>query len=128
MSFKYIIDNEKNIVVLKAKGEISIMDVLSEIEQAIEVKRGDGITRRLVDMSGQKFIYNILDVQLFLKGMKAHSKVLGSRKMAILFDEIPDTPEFEKILAMLKLASQEIEVFTDKIQALKFLNKRSKKE
>ena len=63
MPFKHIVDEEKNIVVIKAKGKVSVIDIISEIEVAINTKRGDGVTRRLIDMTEQEFTYNLKDAQ-----------------------------------------------------------------
>lgn len=125
MPFKHIIDEEKNIVVLKAKGVISVKDIFSEIQQAINTRRGDGLARRLIDMTDQDLSAYIKDAPNILKMMTTEAKVLHSKRIAILFKEIPDNFDFEKLIAPLKSETSEIELFTDKAEAVKFLNKPS---
>ncbi|MFH2091189.1 MAG: hypothetical protein ABIJ31_02395 [Pseudomonadota bacterium] len=128
MPFKSIVDVQKNIVVLKAKGKISVMDIISEIQHAITIKRGDGITRRLIDMTEQVFSYNVEDVQKIKKMMDVSAKVLGSRRVAVLFKEIPENSDFEKIIPLLNSSVLEIQLFTDRTDAVSFLNKPTGKK
>jgi len=67
MPFKHIVDEEKNIVALKAKGNVSVIDIISEIQAAINSKRGVGVTRRLIDMTEPEFTYDLEDAQKILK-------------------------------------------------------------
>ena len=127
MPFKHIVDEEKNIVVLKAKGNVSVIDIISEIQVAINSKRGDGVTRRLIDMTEPEFTYNLEDAQKILKMMRGSANVLGSKKIAILFKEIPDNFELGNLKALLNSSKLEIELFTDKVKAAKFLSKPIKK-
>ncbi len=122
MPFKHIVDEEKNIVVIKAKGKVSVIDIISEIEVAINTKRGDGVTRRLIDMTEQEFTYNFKDAQKVLKMMKVSANVLGSKKIAILFREIPKNFELRELKSFLNLSTLEIELFTDKAKAAQFLS------
>ncbi len=128
MPFKHIVDEEKNIVVLKAKGNVTVMEIISEIQVAISTKRGAGIERRLIDMTEQEFIYNLEDAQKVLKMMNISANVLSSKKIAILFKEIPDSFEFGKLKSLLKSSTLEIEFFTDKVKAAQFLSKPSPKK
>ncbi len=127
MPFKHIVDEEKNIVVLKAHGKVSVMDIISEIQKAINTKRGDGIKRRLIDMTNQEFIYDLENAQKVLKMMAVSAKILGSRKIAVLFKEIPDDFDFDKIKTFLNSPNVVIEFFTNKANAARFLNKPYKK-
>lgn len=125
MPFKHIIDQKRNIVVLKAKGSISVKDIFYEIQEAISTKRGDGMARRLIDMTDQDLSAYIKDAPNILKMMTAQAKALHSKRIAILFKEIPDNFDFEKLIAPLKSDTSQIELFTDKTEAVKFLNKPS---
>ncbi len=127
MPFKHIVDKEKNIVVLKAKGNVSAIDIISEIQVAINSKRGDGVTRRLIDMTEPEFTYNLEDAQKIVKMMRGSANVLGSKKIAILFKEIPDKFELENLKSLMNSSTVEIELFTDKVKAAKFLSKPIKK-
>lgn len=127
MPFKHIVDEEKNIVVLKAKGNVSAIDIISEIQVAINSKRGDGVTRRLIDMTEPEFIYDLEDAQKILKMMRGSANVLGSKKIAILFKEIPDNFELGNLKSLMNSSKLEIELFTDKVKAAKFLSKPIKK-
>jgi len=127
MPFKHIVDEEKNIVVLKAKGNVSVIDIISEIQIAIDTKRGDGVTRRLVDMTETEFTYNAKDAQKVVKMMKVSANVLGSKKVAILFKEVPKGFDLRELKSFLDLSTVEIELFTDKAKAARFLNKPIKK-
>ena len=80
MPFKHIINNDKNIVVLKAKSKVSVMDIISEIQVAINTNRGDGVRRRLIDVTEQEFTYNFEDAQKVLKMVNKSAKALGSKK------------------------------------------------
>lgn len=123
MPFNHVIDQEKNIIVLKAKGTVSVKDIFSEIQQAISTRRGDGLARRLIDMTDQDLSAYIEDAPNILKMMSASAKALHSKRIAILFKEIPADFDFEKLIAPLKSETSEIELFTDKSEAVKFLNK-----
>ncbi len=127
MPFKHIVDKEKNIVVLKAKGNVSVADIMSEIKIAISTKRGGGITRRLIDMTEQKFIYNIEDTQTVLKMMTLSANALGSKKIAVLLKEIPDSLEFKKLKSFMNSPTLEIKFFTDRAKAAQFLSEPYKK-
>ena len=80
MPFKHFVDEKKDIVVLKAIGKVSLVDIMSEIQVAINTKRGDGVKRRLVDMTEQEFTYNFEDAQKILKLVNVSANVLGSKK------------------------------------------------
>ena len=67
MPFKHLVDKEKNIVVLKAKGNESPSDIISEIQAAIDSKRGMGITRRLIDITELDLVYSFDHIQKILK-------------------------------------------------------------
>lgn len=127
MPFKHIVDEEKNIVVLKAKGNVSAIDIISEIQVAINSKRGDGVTRRLIDMTEPEFTYDLEDAQKILKMIRGSANFLGSKKIAILFKEIPDNFELGNLKSLMNSSKFEIELFTDKEKAAKFLNKPIKK-
>ena len=126
MSFKYIVDNKKNIVVLKAVGKVSVMDIIAEIQEAIDTHRGDGISRRLIDMTDSEITYNLEDVQKVLKMVKASATVLGSKRVAIIFKEAPEGFDQEKIRSILNTQALEIGFFTDRTTAVRFLNKSSR--
>jgi hypothetical protein len=128
MSFIHKVDKNLDIVVLKAKGKVTVMDILSEIRQAIDTKRGQGLTRRLIDMTAQDFSYTHEDAQKVLKIMKVHSQQLGSRRMAVLLKTIPDDPEFEQIKSIMSSSNLEFRFFTDKAKAVQFLNKPVRKK
>lgn len=124
MPFKHIIDNQKNIVVLKAKGRVSVVDIIAEIQEAINTRRGKGISRRLVDMTEQDLLFSREDGEKIVKMIKASADILGARKMAILLKEIPD--EVELIRPLLKNPGLAIEFFTDKADAARFLSTPAK--
>ncbi len=122
MPFKHIVDKEKNIVVYKAIGKVSVPDMISEIQKAINTKRGEGISRRMIDMTGQMFSFDTEDILKVLKMMLASANILGSKRMAIIFDEIPDSFEFKNIESPLRASNIAIRFFTDKAEAIQFLN------
>ncbi len=127
MPFKHIVHTEKNIVFLKAKGEVTVMDIVSEIKAAINTKRGSGIRRRLIDVTEQSFKYELEDVQKILKMMHESADILGARKIAILFKKIPDDLKSEKLKSLLNTPTLVIEFFTDKGKAAEFLSEPLKK-
>jgi hypothetical protein len=127
MPFKHIVDKEKNIVVLKAKGNVSAIDIISEIQNAINSKRGDGVTRRLIDMTEPEFTYDFEDAQKILKMMRGSANALGSKKIALLFKELPDDFELGNLKSLMNSSKLEIELFIDKVKAAKFLSKPIKK-
>ena len=93
MAFKHMVDEARNIVVSKSVGDVTVMDIITELQQAINTKRGEGVARRLIDMTESQFRYNIEDAHKVVKMVKLHARVLGSRKMAVLLREIPDIEE-----------------------------------
>ncbi|MCD4719496.1 MAG: hypothetical protein K8S13_06505 [Desulfobacula sp.] len=123
MPFQHIVDDNRDIVVLKSIGDVSVPDIMTEIKKAITTKRGDGITRRLIDMTDQKFSYDLEDAQKVLNAVQIEAKVLRPKKIAILFQEIPDSFDFDKIESLLNSPIVEIGIFIDKIKAIEFLNK-----
>jgi len=124
MPFKHIVDEEKNIVVYKAKGKVSVLDIITEIQKAIDTKRGEGITRRMIDMTGQVVTFDTEDVLKVLKMMFASANVLGSKKVGILFDEIPDSFDFKKVESSLRTSNITIRFFNDRVKAIQFLNRK----
>lgn len=126
MPFKYIVDEEKNIVVLKARGEISLVDVIAEIQKAINTKRGDGITRRLVDITEQDITFSVDDARKIVKMIKVSANVLGSEKVAVLLKKIPSNLDLSAIQSDLSSPTVKIKLFTDKAKAAAFLNAPSR--
>jgi len=59
--------------------------------------------------------------------MKGSANVLGSKKIAILFKEIPDNFKLGNLKSLMNSSKLEIELFTDKVKAAKFLSKPIKK-
>jgi hypothetical protein len=123
MPFKHLVDNNKNIVVLKAVGKVSVMDIITEIRKAIDTKRGDGITRRLVDMSDQTLAYDLEDAKKILPMIEASASILGSKKIAVLFKEATNSSDIEQFISLLRSPNLEIEFFSDKTKAANFLSK-----
>ncbi len=128
MPFRHVVDDNKDIVILKTIGKVSVSDIITEIKEAITTKRGDGITRRLIDMRDQKFSFSLEDAQKILGALKIQAKVLRPRKIAIVFQEIPDTFDFDKIKSFLTSPILEIGIFTDKTKAIEFFNKVSQEK
>jgi hypothetical protein len=122
MPFMHKVDEKLDVVIIKAIGEVSIGDIMSEIQEAIDTKRGDGITRRLVDMTDQEFIFNEADARKILTMLQVQGKALRPKKVALLFKQIPENFDFEKIRWLLNTEFLEIGVFTDKGDAVTFLN------
>ena len=127
MPFKHVVDKDKNIVVVKAKGNVSIADILTEIQTALKTKRGAGISRRLIDMTKPEITLDFENPQKILKMMNTSADVLGSRKVAILFNQIPEGLEFEKLQSLMNSSKIRIELFTDKAKAANFLSAPAKK-
>ncbi len=125
MPFKHTVNKKLDIVVLKAKGEVSVVEIISEIQEAINTKRGDGITRRLIDLTDQEFTFQIKDAQTIITVMKASADILGSKRIAVLLKEIPDSFDFEKIRPFMNSSNVDIDFFTDKEKAIQFFNKPS---
>ena len=128
MPFKHRVDEKLDVVIIKAIGEVSIMDIMSEIQEAIDTKRGDGITRRLVDMTDQEFIFNEAEARKILTLLQVQGKLLRPKKVALLFKQIPEKFDFDKIRSLLNSEFLEIGVFTDKGNAITFLNSGSLKK
>ena len=122
MPFRHKVDDKLDIVVLKGIGDVSVMDIISEIQEAISSRRGDGITRRLIDMTDQPFFFNLEDAKKILGLMKIQAKILKPRKIALVFKEIPESFDLEGIRSLLNSPTLKIGVFTDKSQAIRFLN------
>jgi hypothetical protein len=123
MPFRHVVDDNKDIVILKVIGKVSVSDIITEIKEAITTKRGDGITRRLINMTDQKFSFDLESAQKILNAMQIQAKVLRPKKIAIVFREIPDSFDFDKIKPFLTSPTLEIGIFTDKTKAIEFLNK-----
>ncbi len=123
MPFKHIVDKEKNIVVLKATGKVSLTNIINEIEEANVTLRGDGIKRRLIDITNQEISFSPSDAQLILKMINTSSKMLGFKKIAILIKELPDNLDVHKLISQLDDHTVEIGLFTDKAKAAEFLSK-----
>ena len=122
MPFRHVVDEKKDIVILKTIGKVSISDIITEIKAAITTKRGDGITRRLIDMTDQEFSFSFEGAKKILSALQLQGKVLRPRKIAIVFQEIPDSFDFDKIKPFLTSPILEIGIFTDKTKAIEFLN------
>jgi len=127
MPFKHIVDNEKNIVVLKAIGKVSLTNIINEIEEANVTLRGDGIRRRLIDMTNQEISFSHSDAQLILKMINTSSKMLGYKRIAILVKDLPEHLEIKQLISGFENHNVEIELFTDKAKAAQFLSSPYKK-
>jgi hypothetical protein len=125
MPFKHMVDDKRDIVVIKATGKVSMMDIMSEIQKAIDTNRGEGVTRRLIDMTNQEISYDLEDAKKILNMMKVSSTILGSNKIAILCKEIPDSSVLDKIRPLINSPRLSIKFFTDKGKAAQFFNKPS---
>ncbi len=122
MTFKHIVDHDRSIVVLKATGRVVIMDIISELKKAISTRRGEGIKRRLVDMSKSEFLYTSEDAKKVAKLMKVHVKVFGTEKIAVLLEQIPGNDQFEEIRSVLNSTGLKFQFFSDRAKAAEFLN------
>ncbi len=125
MPFRHVVDDNKDIVILKVIGKVSISDIITEIKEAITTKRGIGITRRLIDMRDQEFSFSLEDAQKILGALQIQAKVLRPKKIAIVFQEIPDIFDLDKIKSFLTSPILEIGIFKDKTKAIEFFNKIS---
>jgi hypothetical protein len=122
MSFRYIVDDEMDIVIVKATGKISMREIFGEIKEAVETKRGEGISRRLVDLTDQDFFYELRDAEEILNTLQQAAKSLNTKKIALLFKEIPKNFDLEKIIPLLNSPNMRIRIFLDKTKAIEFLN------
>lgn len=123
MPFKYTINEEMGIVVVKSTGEISIDNMLEEIDKAISEKRGKNIPRRLIDLSENEFNYSTEDAEKVFKALWKEARILRIDKIALLFNNIPDTFDIKKIIPFLDTSFTTIRMFVDKQKAIEFLNK-----
>lgn len=122
MPFRYRIDEKLDIVVLKATGAVSAIDIISEVQEAINTKRGLGVSRRLIDMTEIEFSFNEKDARKILSMMQVQGKTLGTVKVAVLFTKVPKSFDFSNIRGLLNTEFLEIGVFTNKANAVTFLN------
>ncbi len=124
MPFKHIVDDRLKIVVLKGVGEITIADVISEIQKSIATKRGAGFNRRLIDMTEQEISFDLSEAQEILGAMQTQAKVLQTRKVALLFQKMPANFDMTDIESLLSSETLDIGIFIDKKTAVKFLNSK----
>lgn len=122
MPFQHKVSSEKNIVVVKAVGDIDIMDVISETQTAISDHRGEGITRRLVDLTDADLIYSLEDIKKASKMLKLQAEILGTRKMAIVLSETTPDIDLQNIKSLLEPKKLKAGIFTNKSDAIKFLS------
>jgi hypothetical protein len=57
--------------------------------------------------------------------IKVSANVLGSKKIAILFKELPKNLDLKALKSFLHLSALEIDFFTDKKKAARFLSHRA---
>ena len=122
MPFRYKIDEKLDIVVLKATGDVSHIDIIAELQEAINTRRGQGISRRLIDMTDIEFSFKEEGVRKILSMMQVQGKILGTVKIAVLLKKVPKSFNFKNIQRMLNTQSLEIGIFTDQRNAVTFLN------
>ena len=112
------------IVVIRAEVKVTIDDMLEEVETAIQEKRGRNIPRRVIDMSRVDFNYSIEDAKQILKAIWKEACILRIEKVALLFDSIPESFDFKKIISFLDTSFATIRMFVDKQKAIEFLNEQ----
>lgn len=123
MPFKYIVDRGRNIVVLKTIGDVTAIEMISEMYKAVKTRRGENVSRRLVDMTDSNFNFKPEDAKKILKILKIHTQELGSKKIAVLLGKIPSIPEFQQIRLILKSTEADVEFFDDKAKVAQYFNR-----
>ena len=121
MPFKYNINEDMGIVVIKGEGKISNEEIFEEIEKAIQNKRGKDIPRRLIDMSNKEFTYTTEEAKKILKAFWKEARILHIDKIALLFNNIPEAFDFKQIVPLLDTSYNQIRMFVEKQKAIEFL-------
>jgi len=122
LPFQHIIDAKRGIVLVKGTGKISIADIMAEIQEAERTRRGADISRRLIDMTEQEFMYDPDTAAQILDALQEEAKILHPRRIALLLKEIPRDFDLEKVLSHLNSPTTKIGLFVDRARALEFLN------
>lgn len=122
MKFKHAVDMDKGIVIVKAVGNLSVIDILYEIQRAIISKRGKGIPRRIIDLSEDTYDYSEDDVKLIFDKMRVSANILKTEQIAFIIKEYPSDYDVHKIADLYRTERLDIGVFTCSADALCFLN------
>jgi len=89
LPFKYVINNRRDIVLVKATGKITAHEALSELKKSMITKRGEGISRYLFHFMGSRFFFKKGVAMQFQQLLLLIGKLLNTKRVALLFDEIP---------------------------------------
>jgi len=122
MPFQHVIDEKLDIVIVKATGIITVADIITEIKLSVATKRGGNVSRRLMDLSEQDFLFDIESAKAILNNLKQAAKVLRPKRIAILLKEIPDKFDLQATLPLLNSPELKIGLFVDRARAIEFLN------
>jgi len=76
MKFKHKVDLDKGIVIVKAESNVTIFEVIYEIQKAIVSKRRVGIPRRLIDVTEMIYEFNDEDIHKIFAKLKVSANIL----------------------------------------------------
>lgn len=124
MKFKHKVDTDRGIVIVKAESSASIFEVMYEIQKAVVSKRGEGIPRRLIDLTEMTLDFSESDIEKIFSKLKFSAEKLQTKRIAFIAGHYPEGIDMEGLVKKFKTDSFEIGVFIDKGEAVSFLNKR----
>ncbi|MEA3286568.1 MAG: hypothetical protein U9Q77_04245 [Candidatus Marinimicrobia bacterium] len=124
MPFQFSVEYPLDIVIGRVVGEGNFSETFGEIKKSIITKQGEGITRRLYDFQDSDFFFDI-DKAIQLVNIIQHTgKMLNSKKIALLFQEIPETFDLEQLAPHLESEDVSIGIFIEQAKAVEFLNQK----
>ncbi len=109
-------------MLVKAAGKITAHEALTELKKSMITKRGEGISRHLFNFMESRFFFKKVVAIQFLQLLHLTGKLLNTKRVALLFDEIPVTFGLESIAPFLISEDVEIGIFVEQTKAVEFLN------
>jgi len=121
MPFDFSIHKHLDIVVVTARRSTTLEEIMAVMQESIKLQRGAGYSRRLLDLTHIKFSFTINEGRLILRQLQVMIDALNAQKVAILFKEIHSAYVLEKLMTLPEFTGQDIGIFVNKDDALKFL-------
>ena len=109
-------------MLVKAAGKITAHEALTELKKSMITKRGEGISRHLFNFMESRFFFKKGVAIQFLQLLHLIGTLLNTRRVALLFDEIPVTFGLESLAPFLNSDDVEIGIFVEQTKAIEFLN------
>ena len=121
MGIEYKIHQAIDTSVMVASGAVSISDILKVIEEARLERKGEGLSRQLIDLSKIELAFTINEGRAVILALQKMADMLGTQKIALIFGPSHSQYILDKLVTLVDYSRHDIAFFSDKHSAVQFL-------